>query len=73
MNKRHRKIRHQQRQQHGEVQSARLKTALKAATQKAKQQRKGKKFIQNEMEKAGYLPNGKGGWRAKTKLEQSNV
>lgn len=51
---------------HQAQQRNRKEEAVREVMEKAKRQKKGPKFIAQEMERRGYLPDGRGGWRRMT-------
>lgn len=64
MNNKQKNERHKRRVHH-HIEAARKKAdALKQAKAEAKRRKSGKKGIAAAMNKSGYMPDGKGGWKA---------
>ena len=67
MKAKQKRIKLQKRQFHTANQPARMEEALASCQAKAEHGRKSDKFVQSEMEKLGWVPDGRGGYRRMAK------
>jgi len=68
MKAKQKRIKLQKRQFHTANQPARMEEALASCQARAKQGQKSNKFVQSEMEKLGWVPDGRGGYRRLAKV-----
>jgi len=68
MKAKQKRIKLQKRRHHTANQPARLREALASCQAKAKHGKKDDKFIKSEMEKLGWVPDGRGGYRRMAKI-----